>query len=269
MFHSLAVSTGEALNRQEGVLETLSEMSNAVIGIITARGGSKGIPGKNIKQLAGKPMIAWTIEAALKANCLSQLLVSTDDPEIARVAWDWGAKVPFLRPAALATDTASSVDVALHALSWLRDTGKIMPEFILLLQPTSPLRQAEDIQNAVKIQRDTGADAVVGVCVISHPVQWLMRLGAGGELLPWLPNERASRRQDTEPLYQVNGALYLIRTEVLQATRTFSPIGTQAYVMPPGRSLDIDTPWDFQIAELVLRDRPATRWTAPTQEIDR
>ena len=225
------------------------------LGIITARGGSKGVPGKNIKPLAGKPLICWTIEAALASNAIDSLVVSTDDAQIASIARECGAEVPFMRPAELATDASGSLDAILHALDWMKTHRGISPEWTLLLQPTSPLRTAEDITAAVALQRDKGADAVVSICESPHPVEWFRRLGPNGELLPLGMWDSPSRRQEAVKTYSLNGAIYLVRTEVLVRAKSFYPEGTIGYVMPPERSLDIDTPWDFHLANLVMEHR--------------
>jgi len=225
------------------------------IGLIPARGGSKGIPHKNVALLADKPMIAWTIEAALASSVLDRVIVSTDDEVIAEVARQWGASVPFLRPARLATDTASSIDVVLHTLDYLAHHEPPRPEWVMLLQPTSPLRTAEDIRAAVALQQAREARAVVSVCEAPHPPQWLRRLGLEGELLPWLTDEMPTRRQGIGLVYQLNGAIYLAQTDRLAQERTFFPTGTFGYIMPPERSLDIDAAWDFYLADLILRNR--------------
>ena len=131
-----------------------------ILGLITARGGSKGIPGKNIKPLAGKPLIAWTIEAANNSRLLSQVIVSTDDNEIARSAQAWGAEVPFKRPEELAQDQSSHLDVVLHALQWYQLQHRALPEYVMLLQPTSPLRTANDIDAAISLAAQKQADAI-------------------------------------------------------------------------------------------------------------
>lgn len=176
---------------------------NTILGLIPARGGSKGIPRKNIKLLAGKPLIAWTIEAALDSSCFARLIVSTDDAEIASVARQYGAEVPFLRPAELASDAASSMDVVLHGLDWLAQAAQSLPGLVMLLQPTSPLRTPEDIQAAITLQTEKNAEAVVSVCEAAHPVQWLRRLGPEGELLPYQTDPELSRRQDPSPCLPV------------------------------------------------------------------
>ena len=230
---------------------------NTVFALIPARGGSKGIPRKNVKPLAGKPLIAWTIEAARAARSVARVIVSTEDGEIADVARQHGAEVPFMRPPELASDSAASVDVVLHAIDWLADHEHVQPDLVLLLQPTSPLRIAQDIDAAVDLQRARRAAAIVSVCMAPHPPEWLRRLGPDGELLPWHAGPEPLRRQDAVLAYLVNGALYLVQTAVLREEKTLSPSRTLAYVMPPERSLDIDTPWDFHLADLVLKERHA------------
>lgn len=225
----------------------------SIIGILPARGGSIGIPGKNIKMLAGKPMLAWSIEAALQSQSLEHVIVSTDDEEIAKIARQHGVEVPFLRPPELASDTASSLEVVLHALEWLHLHRHAHPEFVLLLQPTSPLRSADDIRRAVKLQREKNADAVVSVCPAPHPPHWYRQIAPSGVLIH--SAEGPTRRQEGESFYQLNGAIYLIRVETLLQTRTFMPNPTQALVMPVARSVDVDTPFDFCMADLLLRAR--------------
>jgi CMP-N,N'-diacetyllegionaminic acid synthase len=227
-----------------------------ILAVIPARGGSKGIPQKNIKDLAGKPMIAWSINAAKKIQGL-KLIVSTDDEKIAAIARQHGADVPFIRPADLSTDTAGSFDVVLHALEWMKAKGSFHPDFILLLQPTSPLRSLDDILAAINMQSQKDADAIVSVCPISHPVSWFVDLSADGKVLPTPDLQIALRRQDAGSYYELNGALYLVRAPAFYKERTFIPKNTFAYVMPPDRSIDIDTPWDFYLADLILRDKYA------------
>jgi len=233
----------------------------SIVAVVPARGGSKSVPRKNIRVIGGKPLIAWTIEAALKCRSLGRVITSTDDDEIAQIARQFGAEVPFLRPVDLASDTATSVDVVLHALDWLQQNEHAQPDFVMLLQPTSPLRTAEDIEAAVVLQREKQAEAVVSVCETAHPPQWLKRFGPNGELLPWESGVELepSRRQEAALAYQQNGAIYLVKTVTLSRARTFLPERTFGYVMPPERSVDIDSPWDFYLAELILKDKCASK----------
>ena len=214
-----------------------------VLALIPARAGSKGLPGKNVRPFRGRPLIAWSIEAALESGLATVVWVSTDGEEIASVARGAGAEVPWLRPAELATDTASSLDVALHALDAY---GPV--DWLLLLQPTSPLRTAEDIRAAARLV-DEETDAVVSVCP-AHPLTYFRRETNEGYLAP-LTEDAAARRQDTQAPWLLNGAMYLVRTEVLRATRQFLPPRTRPYVMPALRSVDIDTEEDWEMATLL------------------
>ncbi len=227
-----------------------------VLGIIPARGGSKGVPRKNITPVAGKPLIAYTIEAALSTPSLDRVIVSTDDDEIGNVAREYGADVPFPRPPELARDDTLVLPVLLHALSWLSEHESYRPEYIMLLQPTSPLRAAEDIESAVNIAITTRADAVVSVSAVHRHPYWMKRVTEDGRLTDFLPAEQIpSRRQELPQIYALNGAIYLSDTRVLLERQTFYTDRTYAYVMPPERSLDIDSPWELYLAELILRDK--------------
>lgn len=224
------------------------------IGVITARGGSKGIPRKNVKPLAGKPLIAWTIEAAQKSRLLDRLIVSTDDPEIMGVAMAFGAEVPFRRPAELARDESTHLDTVLHSLDWLREHGDV-PDYFLTLQPTSPLRIAEDIDAAIDLARASHLPAVISVCESRQHPLWAKQIHADGTMSPYVSHKGGLRRQLLLPAFAPNGAIYLNRCDSLIAERQMAPAGTRAYVMPMLRSVDIDTPDDWYLAELLLRDR--------------
>lgn len=229
-----------------------------ITGIITARGGSKGIPGKNIRLLAGKPLIAWTIEAALASSSLHRVIVSTDDADIARIAAEWGAEVPFLRPAELATDTARHADVIAHALQWLETADGQMPEYFLLLQPTLPFRTADDIEGAIAMKRIHHADAVVSVTEVKQHPYLMKRVLQDGTIATFMESDIPYlRRQDLPPLYILNGAIYLLRSATFLQQRTVFPDGACAYIMPQEHSHDIDTPMDFFIAQLILEHRDA------------
>lgn len=225
--------------------------SQQVLALIPARGGSKGIPGKNIRELAGKPLIAWTIEAACAARSIDRVVVSSDDPSILDVARVWGADVPFVRPAELARDETPGIDVVLHALDRLPGV-----DWVVLLQPTSPLRTAEDIDAAVARCRGMGAPACVSVTEAQTPPWWMFRLSREGYLCSFLPDgERPLRRQDAPALFSLNGAIYVARADWLRQSRSFLTEETVAYVMPPERSVDIDTPLDLAMAACLLRQR--------------
>lgn len=226
------------------------------IGLITARGGSKGIPRKNVVDLAGKPLITWTIEAALRSQRLTRIIVSTDDQEIAQISRDWGAEVPFRRPPELAQDDSPHLAVVFHAVNWLRSNQGLGPDYVIILQPTSPLRTEKDIDAAVETAIAKDADAVVSVCPSREHPYLSKRTTPDGRLLdfgPW--PEGYLRRQVLPQSYSLNGAIYLARCDVLLERETWYTENTFAYVMPPERSLEIDTAWDLHLAELILTNR--------------
>lgn len=227
----------------------------SVVGLITARGGSKGVPRKNVAMVGGHPLIAWTIKAALGSRHVTRLLVSTDDEEIAETARAYGAEVPFLRPPELAQDASTSFDVAAHALRWLAENGGPEPEYLLLLQPTSPLRASADIDAAIELARARQADALLSVCEASPHPYLARRVDQNGVIADFIEvAHKPSRRQEYPEAYVLNAAIYLNRPASLLATRSFQPPGAIAYLMPPERSLDIDTPWEMRIADLLLRE---------------
>lgn len=224
----------------------------SILPIILARGGSKRIPRKNILPLAGRPMIAWTIECALNTKGLEHAIVSTDDLEIAEICRSWGADVPFLRPGNLASDTAASVDVVLHVLERLSQGGEPVPTFILLLQPTSPLRIPYDIEACITLQSEKKADAVVSVCKSPHPASFLKQVIGDGRLAP------LDVKNPEKPFYYLNGAVYLVATSVFIKEKVFTPQNTYAYEMPIERSIDVDTPRDFYLADMILKGQNAS-----------
>lgn len=227
-----------------------------VVGLITARGGSKGIPRKNVKLLAGKPLIAWTIEAALKSGKLSRIIVSTDDDEIIQVAQAWGAETPFVRPTEVSQDNSPHILAVEHAIHWLEEHEHTRPEYILLLQPTSPLRMAEDINAAIEIAAGNQAEAVVSISETKHHPYLTKHILPNGLLADFVSTDLSYlRRQDLPPAYAINGAIYLNRSDSLLNARTFLPPNTYGYVMPLERSLDIDSPWDFYLTELILNHK--------------
>lgn len=228
---------------------------SGTVGLITARGGSKGIPQKNIRPLAGKPLIAWTIQAAKQSRRLDRAIVSTDDPEIASVAREWGAEVPFMRPPELALDDSPHRDVVLHALDWLESESASPPDYLMLLQPTSPLRTAEDIDRAIALAAEKDADSVISVCPTPHHPYLSKEIAEDGQLLDFIERPQGYLpRQSLAPAYSLNGAIYLVRRSVLRERDSWYTARTFAYVMPPERSLDIDTPWDLHLVDLILRD---------------
>ena len=227
----------------------------SVLGVITARGGSKGLPGKNIRDLAGKPLIAWTIETALAASRLSRVVVSTDAPDIAAVARRYGAEVPFLRPAEFAQDHTPHSETLLHTIDWFREHGDVEFEYVMTLQPTSPFRSVEDIDSVVELALSKSANAVVSVCESRQHPLWAKRIRDDGVIEPYVSYDGDLRRQLLPRAFANNGSVYLTRCDRLRETGKVVPPGTHAYIMPGERSLDIDTPWDFYLADLLLREQ--------------
>lgn len=233
-----------------------------VLGIITARGGSKGIPGKNLKPLGGRPLIDFTIDAA-NDTPLDRLILSTEDKKIADVARELGCEVPFMRPAELARDETPHLPVILHAVQWMRDAQNYVPDIVLTLQPTSPLRSSADIAAALRMLELSGADSVVSVNAVSphmNPMR-MLRVGADGMATLFVTGDpvkkRINRRQDMPEAFVMNGAVYACRTSVLLGPEP-SLYGDRvvAYPMPIERSISIDTPEDWEEAERQLANQP-------------
>jgi len=228
-----------------------------VLGLIPARGGSKGIPGKNIVALAGKPLLAWTCEAARASRSLSRVVLSTDDPKIAEVGRTCGVEVPFLRPVELARDDTPSVDVALHALQWLSAREDWQADVVVLLQPTSPLRSPQHIEAALAMLECTGADTVVSVVEVPHNFHpWSVMKPNGiwleDFMLPPKGTDRF-RRQNLPRLYARNGPAVLVtRAITIQTERSFYGKRVAGYVMDRWTSLDIDDREDLELAEFWL-----------------
>ena len=217
----------------------------SVLAVIPARGGSKGVRGKNVRTVHGRPLIAWTIAAARRSRFIDRVIVSTNDDAISAAALEAGAEVPFRRPEHLATDTSSSIDVVVDALE--RTPGF---DYLVLLQPTSPLRTTADIDAAIERCQRADVPACVSVTVVEEHPQWMFRIDEAGRLTPLLPKASVpQRRQDLPEIYRLNGAVYVARTAWLVQARTFLAADTVGYVMPGIRSLDIDTESDFQILE--------------------
>lgn len=226
-----------------------------ILGVILARKGSSSLPRKNIRPLAGKPLIAYTIEAALNSGCLDRVIVSTDDEEIAGVSRKWGAEVPFLRPSRLARDDTPALEALQHVLRRLKSNEEYAPEAVMTLQPTSPLRDSRHIHQAIRLFRRTGADSVVSVCQAEHSPYWMMRLKRG-KVFPFARSRfQNARRQDLPPVYRPNGAVYLTRYRVVTENGRILGSDTRAFVMDAESSLDIDTPLDFKMAGLLLKER--------------
>ena len=224
-------------------------MALRILAVIPARGGSKGIPRKNIKPLAGRPLIAWTIDAALQAQGIDRVIVSTEDEEIALVAKQFGAEVPFLRPLALAQDDTPGIAAVLHAIKQLPGY-----DWVLLLQPTSPLRSFEDIEGIIQFCRDEVAPSAVSVTQVSKHPFWMYHRDDHNRLQPLIPSlPEMTRRQDLPSVYGLNGAIYLARTDWLIQNQGFIGPDTLGYVMSEKRSVDLDTPQDWRWVEFLIK----------------
>ncbi|MBX9268139.1 cytidylyltransferase domain-containing protein [Chromobacterium violaceum] len=228
----------------------------SVLAIVPARGGSKGLPGKNKRPLQGKPLVAWPIGAALGSACVDKVVCTTDDAEIRDIALAYGAQVPFLRPAHLASDSASSIDAILHAVDYLAERGEHY-DYVVVLEPTSPLTTSADVDAALRTLhvRRADADSIVGVCRVesTHP-EYDVRLGADGRISPYLAPDFKSlkRRQEIEALHFLEGSLYITATPALRVEGGFYHGRTLGYEVPRWKSVEIDELVDFLFVETLL-----------------
>lgn len=224
------------------------------IAIIPARSGSKGLPDKNIKDLNGKPLMAYTIEAAIKSRCFDTVMVSTDSEKYADIARTYGAEVPFLRSEENSSDTATSWDMVDEVISRYKIIGKEFDTFCLL-QPTSPLRTAQDIINAFDLFREQASLAVVSVCEAEHSPLLCGHLPANKEFIDFVDVDNIKRRQDGGIFYRLNGAIYIVDIKKFSNDRFLYQQGSFAYVMPQERSVDIDSELDFMHAQLIINHK--------------
>lgn len=222
------------------------------LAVILARSGSKGLKDKNIKELLGKPLMGYTIEAAVHSGMYDTVHVSTDSEKYAQIARDFGADVPFLRDVELAGDKASSWDALRSVVKKYQELGKEF-DTITLLQPTSPLRSAKDIQNAFKLFETKNANAVVSVCEVDHSPLTCNQLGEDASLDGFLDANKIGRRQALGTFYRINGAIYIQRTELLMDSVNIYSEGSYAYIMDKKKSVDIDDEFDFFLAEAAMK----------------
>jgi CMP-N,N'-diacetyllegionaminic acid synthase len=237
----------------------MTPASTRVLFLIPARGGSKGLPRKNIRPLLGKPLIGWTIETAMQAAARAngRVVVSTDDDEIAGVASAFGAEPPFVRPAHLALDTSTAVDVILHALDFLRGAGETFTH-VCLLEPTSPQRDDDDVIGALSLLQQTEeADSVVGVCrAESTNPSFLALKDQNNFIRPYQgASFAAPRRQDAEDVFFFEGSLYVSTVGALRSRRSFYHERTLGYEMPKWKSFEVDDLTDFMIIECLMNAR--------------
>lgn len=222
-----------------------------ILVIIPARGGSKGLPRKNIRQLNGKPLICYAIDEAMKSKFVERIIVTTDDSEIAEISKEAGAEV-IIRPPALAQDESPVIDAIFHVLDNIKGEK---PDLIVLLQPTSPLRETTDIDGAIQLFLDGQCDSLMSVCPAEHSPYWYFNIKNG--LLATLFDERflKIRRQELPPAYRPNGAIYIISPETLRKHKSFYCNRTLAFVMTAKSSIDIDEEIDLLLAELLMKQR--------------
>ena len=220
-----------------------------ILGLITARGGSKGVVRKNIRDVAGKPLIAWTIEMARKSLYIDRLIISSEDEEIIRIAQEWGCEAPFVRPQQLALDNTPGIEPVLHAIEQIPGY-----DYVVLLQPTSPLRITEDIDACIERCLSQSANACVSVTEPDKSPYWMYTLDPEYRMRPLLAeNHQISRRQDLPQTVALNGAVYVANCNWLLKEKSFVTQETIAYQMPKDRSMDVDTEIDLLIAEIMLK----------------
>lgn len=226
-----------------------------ILAIIPARGGSKGLPGKNIRPMCGKPLIAWSIEKASKSKYIDMILVTTDSQEIAEISKCYGAHVPFLRPAELATDKSSTYDAIRHALDFLKEQEELVFDYIVLLEPTSPLREDDDIDRMLEqlLTQASEFDSIISVGEIDEHPSIVRRL-SGTKLEPFCPElQQTTRRQDNQPAYFPYGVAYIAKTEVLLAENTFYTMRCTYFTIKRYQNYEIDDIYGFLCAENIMK----------------
>lgn len=229
--------------------------SNRILALIPARGGSKGLPEKNIKRFFGKQLIAWTIDEAKKSKYIDKIVVSTENKEIAIISKKLGAEIPFIRPAELATDSAKGIDVAIHTMEWFEKNNEKF-DYLILLQPTSPLRIVEDIDVALEFLFQNNYKSVASVCLTDHHPWWSNTLPDDLNMKNFIRNEiKNISRQELPLFYRINGAVYAARWDYIKRIKGFIGDETYAYIMPVERSIDIDTEIDFITAETIVKKK--------------
>lgn len=225
-----------------------------ILALIPARGGSKRLPRKNLLELRGEPMILWTIKAALLCPWIDEVMVSTDDVEIAQVSREFGAHVPFLRPVELAQDASTSFDVAKHTIDFYRTKLGREFDFIVMLQPTSPLRTAENIEEAINLCMQKDASAIISVCEADHSPLWMNVLPRDCSMSNFIHDDLKNKRSQELPKnYRLNGAIYICEvSRLLNECTFFISENIYAYIMNKEKSIDVDDIFDFKLAEYFL-----------------
>ena len=228
-----------------------------ILGLIPARGGSKGVPRKNLKLVRGKPLLAYAVECGLACPSLDKLVVSTEDAEIAAEASKWGAETPFVRPAELAADEAPMLPVMRHALEQCETFWGQEVEILVLIDPTAPLRLPEDVEGALELLKKEKAQAVVsGAPAHRNPYFNMVRRDDSGRVRIALDSgQEVTRRQDAPELFDLNTVVWAYRRQALMVDGRRMPVDTVLYITPPERCLDLDTPFDFELLEFLLARR--------------
>ena len=222
--------------------------NKSILAIIPARGGSKGVTRKNMREVGGKTLLQWTVDQAQQSRYLDRTILSSEDPEIIDHAKLLGCEVPFIRPSDLSLDETPSIEPVLHALDQCAGY-----DYVVLLQLTSPLRLAVDIDSCIEHCINSAAPSCVSVTSANHPPEWMFTLKKDLVLEKVMPDSMPLRRQDSKPVFTLNGAVYVARIKDLQSNKSFIMANTMGYTMPVERSLDLDTEYDFFLFESYLR----------------
>lgn len=222
-----------------------------ILFVVTARGGSKGVPKKNIREVGGLPLLAYKIIAARKCKYNHRIILTTDDTEIAEIGLKYGAEVPFIRPHYLATDEADSMDVVEHAVNWVKQNDEDKYEYICLLEPSSPFASYKDINAAIELIEKSKADTLLGMKEVEVSKDFINVLDAEGKLSEFYKNIRkmkSVRRQEQKPQYTMNGCMYIARWEYFEKNKLFHSMNSVPYIMPKEMSIEIDDVWDYKLA---------------------
>lgn len=227
---------------------------NKILAVIPARGGSKGVPNKNIKELLGKPLIAYTIEQARNSQYIDRTVVSTDSPAIADIAVSYGAEVPFLRPEELATDQSGTIDVLVHAIDWLEKNENYKFDILVLLHATTPLREPEDIDHSIELLVENGAENVFTVTE-AHRNPYFNMVEIRNNKVGLVKKGNYVTRQTAPEVFDMNSSIYVWWKDIFKKNKSVILENSRIYIMPKTRSVDIDDAFDFKIAEMLLTDQ--------------
>lgn len=223
-----------------------------IVAIIPARGGSKSIPKKNIKNLLGKPLIFYSIKASLHSRYIDRVIVSTENAKIAQLAKNLGAEIPFLRPKNLAADSTPTLPVLKHALAYLENKKGYRPDIVVLIQPTSPFVLPQDIDTAIEKLFKENSKTCFSVCEVNQRPEWMYKI-EGKKIIPIIKSDLSLRRQDLPPIYISNGSVFVSRKETLMEKNRIIDSNSSIIIMPRERSIDIDEPFDFAVAKLLMK----------------